>query len=442
MADAQQSPESFVEELAQLRATLAAQQAELATQRATIAQQQTAIAALQQGSDATEAAGASTLDGDALTEAPPHKTSRRSLLVGAAGVAAAGAAAAAVVALSEPPVAHAANNGAAVNNAAHTANTTNVANATGSPLVLGNANDANATTILSNTSGSAPSPVLMVQANEFGSYATAIYAEAFANAGAAPGAKSGAKKGNGGLPIGAVIAGFPGQGAGNAVPGNGTGGGAGGAAITAISDIGVGVDARSFGNVDLVMDGTGRMMQIPFIASGPPTGTATIFNQGESIRDGNGDLWLCIVGGAPGTWVKVATLSPGLPGGATSYLAKPIRLFDSRPGQPAASNPGHQLLPNTSTKVSVAGVTYNTVTVPSPLAGAIGNVTVLNASGGAFVEIVPSGAGFTGASTTNIGGPGQIVANGFNVALSGGALDIYVAGVAVDVIIDLFAIVS
>jgi hypothetical protein len=113
-----------------------------------------------------------------------------------------------------------------------------------------------------------------------------------------------------------------------------------------------------------------------------------------------------------------------------------------RGGLPAASHPGHPLQPNTSTKVQVAGVSYNTVTVPTPLAGAIGNVTVLDASGGAFVEIVPSGAGFTGASTANVGGPGQIVANGFNVALSGGALDIYVAGVAVDVIIDLFAIVS
>ena len=171
---------------------------------------------------------------------------------------------------------------------------------------------------------------------------------------------------------------------------------------------------------------------------------STGFFPGESIRDINGDLWLCVSidGSGNPVWRKVALLAPGANGGATSYLSKPIRLLDTRVGLTDANqHPGTPCKSSAPTTVNVAGVTYNSVTVYAGAVGAIGNVTVLNAAGGGFLEIVPSGAGFTGAANLAFG-PGQIISNAFNAGLSSGNLDIIIGGANVDVIIDLFAIVA
>ena len=74
--------------------------------------------------------------------------------------------------------------------------------------------------------------------------------------------------------------------------------------------------------------------------------------------------------------------------------------------------------------------------------GAIGNVTVLNAVDGGYVEVAPSGAGFTRAANLAFGS-GQIISNAFNVGLDGnGRLDITIGDPNEDVIVDLFAIVD
>ncbi len=92
--------------------------------------------------------------------------------------------------------------------------------------------------------------------------------------------------------------------------------------------------------------------------------------------------------------------------------------------------------------MQVAGVSYNSVTVPTGLAGAIGNLTVINELGEGFIEVVPSGAGDSGVSNADYL-PGSFVFNSFNVGLSiSGALDIIVVGHGCDVIIDLFAVVA
>ena len=455
-------------------ARLTAMQAALDAQQATIAQQQADIATLRQenahwrqalASDALQTTpessemreghdGAHDEAHDTAEEADAKPrgglTSRRSLLRGAAAATAASVGA---VALGAAQPAHAAPQ------------------ANGSALVIGAVNTETAITELDNTN-SGLLQAFLVTTNAGAGLQTAIRGSSlngavgvvgqdamngvgvygYTQGGGGTGVFGSANAGSGVYGSATTGTGVFGQASGDGIGVKGVAGGAGDAVsgVTQESiaihgsagDAGWGVAGDSLRSYDFVANGLGIIGVNVQGSVGAPT--SGFFFIGDCIRDANGDLWLCTAGDGTtvGTWVKAAHAIAGLPGGATSYLAKPIRLFDSRPGQPAASNPGHQLLPNTSTKVQVAGVTYNTVTVPSPLAGAIGNVTVLDASGGAFVEIVPSGAGFTGASTANIGGPGQIVANGFNVALSGGALDIYVAGVAVDVIIDLFAIVS
>ncbi|HEX6818888.1 MAG TPA: hypothetical protein VF120_10970 [Ktedonobacterales bacterium] len=82
--------------------------------------------------------------------------------------------------------------------------------------------------------------------------------------------------------------------------------------------------------------------------------------------------------------------------------------------------------------------------VPSTAVGAIGKLTVISGvSGSGFVALVPSGSG-TPTTGTLPYGASQTIATGFNVGLGGspGAIDIYIGGTAVNVLIDLFAVVA
>ncbi len=389
-------------------ATLAAEVEEL---RAVIAKQQETISALQrrdsvagQASQAEESPPDGADDAVALSATEPGpkrgKVGRRGLLLGAAGVAGAAVATAAAVAIGNPQAAHA---------------------ATGGNFILGAINDADAPTQLNNVAATNPGTLLDVAVTvPSGSGVTAIVGSAYVSALASP--------------------------IHHALPGSGTGylGPISSAAIWGTSDVGAGIVGET-GFIDLVAVGTGRIYQSPQ-GVGAPSGTG--YYNGESIRDTNGELWLCT--GLDNlnnpVWVKVAHLAPGATsGGAITFLSKPLRIFDSRlNANDALFVPGHPCSSSGATTVQIAGDSYNLITVPTPLAGAMGNVTVVNESGGGFLELVPSGAGFTGAANLAFA-PGQVISNFYTVGLNGaGALDIIIGGssVTTDVIIDLFAVVA
>jgi hypothetical protein len=195
-------------------------------------------------------------------------------------------------------------------------------------------------------------------------------------------------------------------------------------------------------SVDLAAYGTGLIYQWLTTLTAPPSGA---FSGGESIRLANGDLWICVAAGNPAPWAKVATLAPGATaGGAITYLSKPLRLLDTRPGQPAVNHPGSPYLAGSTHTITVSGASNGTVTVPAGCVGAIGNLTVIGLSGGGnYVELVPSGVGFQGTSNLNFAA-GQLVANSYNVGLNAsGALDIILgSGGNADVILDLYAIIA
>jgi hypothetical protein len=207
---------------------------------------------------------------------------------------------------------------------------------------------------------------------------------------------------------------------------------------------GWGVMGVSQNSVDIAAAGQGLMFQNLQGSPGIPAGT---FAGGISIRDSNGDLWLCVSGDGTtnGTWVKVAHLAPGATaGGAITYLSKPLRLLDTRPGQPAVNHPGSPYLASSTHTITVSGASNGTVTVPAGCVGAIGNLTVIGQTGGGnYVELVPSGVGFQGTSNLNFTA-GQLVANSYNVGLNAsGALDIILgSGGNADVILDLYAIIA
>jgi hypothetical protein len=414
-------------------AKLAEMQATLDAQQATITRQQEAIFALQQENAGAQTApsAAHTLhavlpERDEATESGGEQSSglsRRGLLRGAAAATAAAATVGAVT-LGATQTAHAAPD------------------AYGDNFILGVNNDAGGGTTYLGSSA-----VTGFEVAVSGSGNGAIYAS---TAGVGNGTAVWGYSAQGTAITGQTITGtaiYAKAGGGPGIVAEALGATAiyGTGNIGVVGHGGIGVFGEAPSGIDLKSGGSGRILQIPQSTVGAPT-TQDVYSAGESIRDANGDLWLCVAasGMGLGTWVKVAHLAPGYTsGGAITYLSKPVRLFDSRSGATdALFQPGVRCAANSSTTVQVSGDVYNGVTVPASVAGAIGNVTVLNAAGSGFVELVPSGAGFTGAANLAFA-PGQIISNAFNVGLnSTGALDIYVGSSAVDVIVDLFAIVA
>jgi hypothetical protein len=369
---------SLAEEIQALRQHVAEQQQVISQHQAELAQLRTQIERVNPKNQAALSEAAS-------GESPQRYATGRRRLLASAGTAAAAAVTTAVVLGAAENVAHAAS---------------------GNDWILGQGNNADATTYLFPTAGATPSPLL---------YAWNVNTSE-----------------------GIGIQGYGGPG-GNGVYGNATH--PTGYGVWGESDTGFGVVGGSIFGVDVAALGTGRLQQSTQASAWPPSSGS--YSIGEMIRDANGDLWICIATGSPGTWARIPHVVPGSTGGAITYLFKPIRLLDSRSGSTDAFIVGGGPYGGGSIHtLDIAGVFYNGVTVPSTALGAIGNVTVVSASSGSgFLALVPSGAGFSGTAVLSYNSA-QIVSNSFNVGLTNGKLDIIVEGNSTDVILDLFAVVA
>lgn len=409
--------------LADVLAQLATLRDELAEQRRVNGELREAIGVLQSAAqpassvsgDLTSTPGAqgitvgAALAKDEASDAPGGakrgKVGRRGLLLGAAGVATATVATAAIAASS-----------------AGTPTALAAANTSGANAILGQINDADQPTVFVNTSGINTN---VIEAN-FTTTTTespannAIYAQAFFD--------TSVGHGTGG--IGPAV----------------------GGAISGYSDTGFGVAGASLLGFDLMAYGGGLIYQSLQLGAFGPAGTPPPSGPndapGESLRDFFGELWLCtgFDGSGNSIWVRVSHTLPGANGGAINYLAKPIRLLDTRGGDSLAQIDGGGPIAGGSPTgapytLTIGGVSWQSVTVPSGVAGAMGNVTAVAGSGGGYLAIVPHGAGFTGTATLAYG-PNQVVSNSFNTALSGDKLDILIGGSAANVILDLIAVVA
>ncbi len=160
--------------------------------------------------------------------------------------------------------------------------------------------------------------------------------------------------------------------------------------------------------------GSGRMRQALRGAIGAPTGVALI---GEQARDSNGDLFVCVGSGNPGTWRKVVAQHPNFAasGGSINLFTNPIRLVDTRGNGAPLQNGGLRLAPNTDVTFQVTGTLAGGVGVPSGAAGIIGNVTAVDPNNGGNLSVFPNAF----ANTSNINYvPNQTSANAFTSALS------------------------
>ena len=143
-------------------------------------------------------------------------------------------------------------------------------------------------------------------------------------------------------------------------------------------------------------------------------------NRGELICDADGNLWFCVVAGAPGTWRKIAGPTTG---GAFHAIA-PSRVYDSRVPEPAG-NVG-LLINNRTRNISLANkrdLTTGAVTtaniVPVRATAVTANVTVANTVGSGFLAINPGSDTTVGAAAINWYASNQILNNGLNLTLGG-----------------------
>lgn len=152
-------------------------------------------------------------------------------------------------------------------------------------------------------------------------------------------------------------------------------------------------------------------------SSTPPPGRTDAHSAGEIVEDTSGDLWVCVGGGTPGTWRKLA----GTASAGAFHAIAPARVYDSR--QPIPT-PGI-LAPNSSRVVSVkdgrnaAGTVTTADVVPAGATAIAYNITVTGATGGPnYLAVEPGNSASFVASAINFY-PGADIANGSVVKLDG-----------------------
>jgi hypothetical protein len=158
----------------------------------------------------------------------------------------------------------------------------------------------------------------------------------------------------------------------------------------------------------------------PQVASGtPPSGD---YSQGDLLVDATGVLYLCVVNGNPGTWIKVSH-------GGYRPLPAPSRAYDSRVTSDGKLQTGTGDIPNPRA-IPITGVVPG---VPENAVAVAGNLAVTECSGG-FATIWPSGP-WPGTANINFGTAD--LSNAFTVGLgSTGQINI-AASAATHVIIDI-----
>jgi hypothetical protein len=390
-------PEDLLERLGQMERLLEGQQALLRAQQAELAQQRERYALLEARTTsaqplesalvaestlpvsvahhAREAIAAAMPDEEGAlpaAESPPHRkparSSRRMLLKLGGAAAASVAATAALVAGEGSQTAHAADGGS---------------------LLIGTANTGTSQTKLSVSGTSSDSPFFEVNASG-STNSSAVAIQGLSN-----------------VASGAGVYGFS----------------SGGTGVSGASTSGNGVRANS-ANQDALFASGGRYgvaaqggtaqlwLLTPGSAGAPTTGAHV---HGEIFADANAILWICIVDGTPGTWVRVATVPNGTVGGVINYLSTPVRLLDARTSPGTALVTRAPLGGNEIYAFTVAGLGGSGI--PASAQGLIANVTVLGPSSIGNLSLFPApGPGPSVASMT-FGTPGLFLANGVNVGI-------------------------
>jgi hypothetical protein len=134
--------------------------------------------------------------------------------------------------------------------------------------------------------------------------------------------------------------------------------------------------------------------------AGAPTGPHSF---GEVGLDTSGNIWVCVLAGTPGDWRRLRTAVTGydrkLPtsigsSGLIHLMAKPFRLFDSRPGAAAPLTSGSKIAPGSPQLIQVVGTAPlgGGPFVPSTSVGALITITVTQTELSGYLKAYPSGS--------------------------------------------------
>jgi hypothetical protein len=165
----------------------------------------------------------------------------------------------------------------------------------------------------------------------------------------------------------------------------------------------------------------------------PPLTSTKPWLRGDVSRDTNGDLWLCVAGGTPGQWRRLA--GPTTAGSLVS-LPEPVRAYDSRPGFPPATTPKNPLPAATPRTIDLKA---NATGVPAGAQAVLVSLVATNTTTGAggFVAIFRNGVPWPGTSNLNWSGAGATVAVTTLTAVDSQARANLYAGSVTDVVVDV-----
>lgn len=131
---------------------------------------------------------------------------------------------------------------------------------------------------------------------------------------------------------------------------------------------------------------------------------------------------------------------PGAGGLYFHPLTSPIRLLETRAGQPGCDAPGVPII-GSVVRTQPSRITCNGVTIPANAAAIVGNATVVNPGGAGYMTLYPSNASRPLVASSNFG-MGQLMNAPFTVGLGNdGAFNIYSTNVT-DLVIDVLGYYS
>ncbi len=133
--------------------------------------------------------------------------------------------------------------------------------------------------------------------------------------------------------------------------------------------------------------------------------------------DENGNFWVCVTGGFPAAWRKLA----GPDSAGAFHALTPTRVYDSRQAlpQPGALNSGQSRTISVKDARAVNGGAITvTDAVPAGATAVAANITIAGTSGGGYLAVNPGGNTVISASTINWSSTGQVLANGVILTLN------------------------
>lgn len=186
--------------------------------------------------------------------------------------------------------------------------------------------------------------------------------------------------------------------------------------VYGLTDAGTGVTGESFTGIGLYARTSGRLRQDPRGTAAAPTYMPNLY---EQVRDSTGVLWIhnqAATSTALGNWRRVNTLRTDTADG-TGAPFKPLRLADTRNGSGGVTGP----VGGGQTKIfTVAGAGAGASAIPSDAVAVVGNITAVGWNVSGWLTIFPAGASYNpnaDPSTMNFSGGAYAWANSFVVGL-------------------------